>query len=49
VRRTAPRPKSSKRTKDCVRQALAAEFKAYLIADDGGRPKLILAGDQRIK
>jgi hypothetical protein len=26
-----------------------AGIKVYLIADDGGRPERILAGDQRIK
>jgi hypothetical protein len=41
--------KTSKGTKDCVRQALAAGIKVYLIADDSGRPRRILAGDARIK
>jgi hypothetical protein len=40
---------TSKGTKDCVRQALGAGIKVYLIADDGGRPKRVLADDARIK
>jgi YspA, cpYpsA-related SLOG family len=39
---------SSKGTKDCIRQALAAEIPVYLIADDLAIPRRILAGDSRL-
>jgi hypothetical protein len=43
------RLEASKGTNDCIRQALAAGIKVYLIADDGGRPKRVLASDVRLK
>ena len=41
--------KTSNGTKDCIRQALAAGIAVYLIADDGGRPRRILANDPGLK
>jgi hypothetical protein len=40
---------TSKATKDCVRQALAARIPVYLIAEQGGRPVRLLADDARLK
>jgi hypothetical protein len=40
---------TSKGTKDCVKQALAAGIAVYLIADDGGRLERVLASDARLK
>jgi hypothetical protein len=40
---------TSKGTKDCVRQALAAGIPVYLIEDDHGTPRPIQAGDERLK
>jgi hypothetical protein len=40
---------TSKGTKDCVRQSLAAGIPAYLIADERGLPVRLLADDARLK
>jgi hypothetical protein len=40
---------TSKGTKDCVRQALAAGIPVYLIDGDDGMPERIEAGDERLK
>jgi hypothetical protein len=39
---------TSKGTKDCIRQALAAGIPVYLIEDGSATPRRILAGDTRI-
>jgi hypothetical protein len=39
---------TSKRTKDCVRQALAAGIPVYLIEDERAIPKRIHADDVRL-
>ena len=39
---------TSERTKDCVRQALAAGIPVYLIEDDRAIPRRVLAGDTRL-
>jgi hypothetical protein len=40
---------TSKRTKDCIRQAVAAAIPTYLIADVGGIARRIVAGDARLE
>jgi hypothetical protein len=40
---------TSKGTKDCIRQALAAGIPVYLIADERGLPARLLANDARLK
>ena len=39
---------TSKGTKDCVRQALAAGIPVYLIEDERAVPRRIEAGDKRL-
>jgi len=39
---------TSTRTKDCVRQALAAGIPAYLVEDERAIPRRIEAGDERL-
>jgi hypothetical protein len=40
---------TSKATKDCVRQALAAGIPVYLIHDEKGVPRRLQAGDRRLE
>jgi hypothetical protein len=40
---------TSKGTKDCVKQALAAGIAVYLVEDDRGIPRQVQAGDKRLK
>jgi YspA, cpYpsA-related SLOG family len=39
---------TSKGTKHCVRQALAAGIPVWLVEDERGAPKRVLAGDERL-
>jgi hypothetical protein len=40
---------TSKVTKDCVRQALAAGIPVYLVEDEKGIPRRVKTGDERLK
>jgi hypothetical protein len=40
---------TSKATKDCVKQALAAGIPTYLVEDAKGIPRRLQAGDERLK
>jgi len=40
---------TSKRTKDCIRQSLAAGIPTFLIEDERAIPRRIEAGDQRLR
>jgi hypothetical protein len=40
---------ASKGTKDCVRRAIAASIPTYLINSDAAEPKLLGAGDARLR
>jgi hypothetical protein len=40
---------TSRGTKDCIRQALAAGIPVWLIEDDSATPKRVQAGDERLK